>query len=239
MRRKILSILPIIFIIVFTLIGSLILPKRVQLPNENMSTTKNNNNHKKTDQDSEEEVKRTPAIEILNEKSPLVIIDASHSPFGIEGKDVQDETKGEKLLKAESYIYEYEVTYELASAITKELENTNIEVIVLQERNKEKICLARQMDPDMVVTIHIHKTPIKKSKVYYKKDSKGKYIVQKMFNQANKSFKLEGKKAEKGSLLKSVDQAFMLEYSSPENITNSWIRKKAKELSIEIENYFL
>lgn len=60
-----------------------------------------------------------------------------------------------------------------------------------------------------------------------------------MFNQANKSFKLEGKKAEKGSLLKSVDQAFMLEYSSPENITNSWIRKKAKELSIEIENYFL
>ncbi|MCI9077430.1 MAG: hypothetical protein HFH68_00720 [Lachnospiraceae bacterium] len=239
MKGRVSGILPVIVILVFVFIGSLVLPQRVKVQNKDISAEERNNNYENTGQDNEENIQGTQLVETLNEKPPLVIIDASHSPFGTEEKDMQDETKGEKLLKDKLDIYEYEVTYELASAIAEELEDTDIKVIILQERNREKICLAGQIVPEMSITIHIHKIPAGKTKVYYKKNSKGKEIVQNMFGQVNKHFKLERKKAEKESMLKNIDQAFMLEYSSPENITKSWIQKKARELSVGIENYFL
>lgn len=79
----------------------------------------------------------------------------------------------------------------------KRKKKSDIEVIVIQERNKEKLHLIEQFETDMVVTLHVHNTSEEKEKVYYKENGKSKKIVKKMFDPINYSFQVKSKKTKK------------------------------------------
>ena len=98
--------------------------------------------------------------------------------------------------------------------------------------------MAEQLEPNMVINIHVHKA-LKKERniVYYKKKSKGEEMAVEIFSE-KEHFKLKEKKAEKGNILKKMDSSFIVEFNYIEdNLTESWIEKKAKELAGILTKY--
>lgn len=198
MKNKISDIMPVILLLFFVFVGSVVLPKKNQTIENTTKTDKISDfNREEIKQQSLGKPQDTKDNYSFEKTFPLVVIDASHSPFLTESEDIQEETEGEKLYKAGQDIYEYEATYELANAISDELKSSNIKIIVLQERTKEKIHLIEQIVPNMVIVLHVHKTLEGKEVIYYKRNSKGKEIVQEMFSRSIIIFKLKEKKQKK------------------------------------------
>lgn len=235
------SMIPVIFILVLTIFGSFMLPENVKEETSKLKETKNElqSSNQKTQEEQMikiEEQKESQNFE--EEKDPIIILDAAHSPFTEEGETESD--LGELFQKDSNECSEYELTYELADTVCKELKKSNIKVILLQERNKEKLKVMKQLSPDMVISLHIHRIEGETGMVYYVKGNQGENIVSKIFKNKDKTFKTKKKNVKKGDILKEITQAFIIEYNAPDEdeITDSWLELKAEELSEKIEDYF-